>query len=683
MTKRRWSVATYDGNLSGNAVGSVAPTHSITSASDLREINVAVQQSPASSSHSSTPPVRRILDDPDLVAATTRKSSACPACRKQKIKCIMENAMPPCKRCAQRGLLCSPSKSLQGLMKDQTRWNSRMKRHFNRLQVALNEARAALSLPPVLVMDEIDTADEEAKVRETDILSDDALDTVEGTLAPDSLASAPMHSLYEVTTLRSINETNRANDTANAQSDMQSRGLVVDPDFITRGVITIAEAEQLAKLYLGRLDHFFYGHLQHYLDFASIRKTSTLLALTVCTVASFHDPLGSELYDKLSRELRNLASSLMFRPRLGINEIKALCMSCYWLADMSWMMSALVARKAVSMQYHTKHLDQPDTDREDFCCSQMWLLIYLSNEQISMLQGVPQSGVSPNYVNWERHMASPFATEADLRLVSHIAMLLIISRVRELFGLDTRKKFPSIHVPHLREFHAQLDRWGASWSGRLARNKHIGHFPSEAVKLHWHFSKFYICSHAFRGLPTTSDVVTGTLPPELQDVAECAITTAFSVLDLVLESEEIKAALVGMPHYFHTMFAFAAVFLLKVATRYTQYVQVDIERVFSTIRQVLQVFGQCPCARQHLVHRIASGLHEMLHRCELQQAAEVMAVTKRAAGDANTDRQTLTEAESALNGVDLGVLDDLQPLELENFDFLSALPASWLTEFDN
>ncbi|KAK9320313.1 hypothetical protein V1517DRAFT_355946 [Lipomyces orientalis] len=670
MTERSRSVATYDGNLTANAIGTVPQTHAIMSASDLREINGAVQRSPASSSHSSTPPLRRILYNSDLVAATTRKSSACPACRKQKIKCIMENAVPPCKRCAERGLLCSPSKSLQGLMKDQTRWNSRMKRHFSRLQVALNEARAALSLPPVLAMDEIDTADEEAKVRETDILSDDALETVEGTLAPDSLASAPIRSLYEVTKLRSIDETNRANGTANANADMQSRGLVVDPDFITRGVITVAEAEQLAKLYLGRLDHFFYGHLQHYPDFASIRKSSTLLALTVCTVASLHDPLGSELYDKLSRELRNLASSLMFRPRVGVDEIKALCMGCYWLADMSWMMSALVARKAVSMQYHTKHLDQPDTDREDFCCSQLWLLIYLSNEQISMLQGVPRSGVGPNYVNWEKHMASPFATEVDL------------SRVTELCGLDTRKKFPSIHVPHLRDFHAQLDRWGASWSGRLARNKHIGHFPSEAVKLHWHFSKLYICSHAFRGLPTTSDPATATLPRELQDIAECAITTAFSILDLVLESDEIKAALVGMPHYFHTMFAFAAVFLLKVATRYTQYVQVDIELVFTKIRQVLHVFGQCPCARQHLVHRIASGLQEMLHRCELQHAAEVIAVTKRLAGDANTDRQTRTEVESALNGADLGVLEDLHPLELENFDFLSAVPASWLTEFD-
>ncbi|KAK9468208.1 hypothetical protein V1512DRAFT_258979 [Lipomyces arxii] len=683
MSKRTWSVASLMSEPAAPANGlspqSSVPTSHPPAPVHPNGVAVMLQRSPTSSKESATPPAIRGLDDTDIMAVTTRKSSACPACRRQKIKCIMENEMPPCKRCAERGLLCSPNKTMQGLLKDQSKWNSRMKRQFQRLQAALNEARAALSLPPILATDEIDTAEEEAKVREAE-LSDDGMDGGEVKLPGDTLASAPIRSLYEITRTRT--------DTAPTNGNIQSSGLVIDSDFISRGVITLSEADQLTRLYLGKLDHYFYGHSQVYPDFAAIRKTSTLLALTVCTVASLHDPLGSDIYDKLSREIRSLTSSLMYRNRLGLEDIKALCMGCYWLADMTWMLSALVVRKAISMQYQTAHLDQPDTDQDDFVKSQMWMLIYLSNEQISMLQGVPPAGVARDFVNWEQHMLSPFAGEIDLRLVSHIDMLMILSRARQIFGLDTRKQIPHALVPRLREFSDELDRWGTAWSGKLARHKWIGTFPSDALNLHRRFSKFYICSHAFRGLSTNAthvntrahtpvnsrDMPLSSLSPDLQEIASTAITTAFSILDLLLENSQLQASLVGMPHYFHTMFVFAAVFLLKIATRYTQHVRIDIQLVFSSITRVLNVFEGAPCARQHLVHRITRGLKEMLQRSEMQYEAVVQLEAETAQREAANEQIPVPDQTLSFDG--------LQPLDLENFDFLSAMPPSWLSEFD-
>lgn len=536
------------------------------------------------------------------------------------------------------------------------------------MQSALNEVRASLSLPQIQAVDEEDALYEDSSLHEGD-LGNESLDSVEdNTIHPENLASAPIRSLYEVTKSVELQK-----------GRTHSEGTLVEPDFISRDIITLAEAEQLTKFYLGRLDHFFYDYLGQYSDLAQVRKTSTLLAVTLCTVASLHDPLGSELYDKLGRELRNVVGSLLFRQNLGLEDIKALCMAAYWISDMTWILSALAARKATSLQYHTSHLNQPNTDEEGFHQSQMWLLIYLSNEQISILQGAPSSAMGSNFIKFENHIASPFSSETDLRLTSHIDLLLILSRVRELYGMDTTKPIPPILIPQLRDFNVHLDRWGIAWSAKLARNKWLGNFPSEAVKLHWRFAKFYVCSHAFWGLnavPSPSSAST-TLSGDLEDISICAITTAISILQLLIDSEELRASLIGVPHYFHTMFAFAAVFLLKIATRFRQYVNVDVELVFSISKQVLEIFKQCSCARQHLVHRISQGLTKMIEQCESQVPVECnghIPVENRCQGHA-IDRLANID-----QNIDSGAYD-MQWFDLENFDLLSMslpTPASML-----
>ncbi|PGH18207.1 hypothetical protein AJ79_00545 [Helicocarpus griseus UAMH5409] len=715
--KRPWSVAEQSSDNGLLKTGHDMPNNAANS--------LTVYQSPESNKASDTPLETHMPHDLNLFGFTSRKSTACPACRKQKTKCIMENDSPPCKRCTERGLLCSPNKTMQDLMKEQARWNTQMAQQVSSLQRALNEARAALSLGPIVSADGLDTTDEVAATAATSDPepTEEGLNAAEANNAPDTLASAPIKSLYEVT--------KPGDAQAHEGSEVRFSGLVIEPDFISRGVITLAEADQLAKSYLGRLDHFFYGLVQQkYGNISEIRKTSTLLAVTLCTIASLHDPLGSEVYEKLSRELRNVASSLMFRHRLGLEDIKALCMGSYWLGDMTWILSALVARKAIAMHYHTSHLNQPTTGKEGFYQSQMWLLIYLANEQISLLRGAPPASVDRDFVNWETHLASPYAGEIDRRLVSHIDLLMLLSRVRQVYGVDTMKPIQEHMVPQLRGFLAQLDQWSTTWTGTLARNKWLGNFPSEAVKLHGHFARFFVCSLAFRGLSVTSSSTssapnqplsppppTTTLLPSLQSIAASAIATALTILHQLIDSDDLRACLVGVPHYFHTMFAFAAVFLLKVATRYRAHVDVDPALVFSTSRQVLDVFSHCPCARQHLVHRIAGGLKEMIERCEAQiiRNNDINGGDGPANGAAggmakNTQGQRLHQQGQSYNlfqnhsGTTVvpapggpgaaynsnGAQDVVEPqqnelmqwFDLENFDFLSMSPPSWGTTFE-
>ena len=556
-----------------------------------------------------------------------------------------------------------------------------MTEQFNRLQAALNEARAALSLPQLTISNTPVVTEKEPRAPAAPEAAEDDLNSSEDSLAPDTLATAPIRSLYEVTKPSVSHERDQA----------RFSGLILEPDFISRGIISEAEADRLTQSYISHLDHFFYGHLQKYSNLHELRRTSTLLALTQCTVAALHDPNGSEAYDKLSRELRSVTSTLLFRTRLGLEDIKAFCMASYWLGDMTWILSAVVVRKAIAMHYHTSHLNQPRTDREGFCRSQMWLLIYLANEQISLLRGAPTCGVSRDFINCETHLSSPYAGEIDRRLISHIDLLLLLNRVRETYGVDTSKPIPLSSIPQLREYFLELEDWGNKWSGRLAKNHWLGSFPSQAVQLHWRFANFFLCTLAYRGLNVESSTMT--LSRELEDIATNAITTALSILQMLIDSDELHAYLVGIPHYFHTMFAFAAVFLLKVATRYKQHVRVDLNVVFGTNKRVLEIFQNCPCAKQHLVHRIAQGLKEMIDRCEKQIAAEqnrsrtVMAGGKLMSAHHPVALST-PDTVSATGFPDLDSVPDIVPqdmarwLDLENFDFLSMSPPLWKTEFE-
>lgn len=254
-----------------------------------------------------------------------------------------------------------------------------------------------------------------------------------------------------------------------------------------------------------------------------------------------------------------------------------------------------------------------------------------------------------------------------MRLISHIDLLLILSRVRELYGLDTTKAIPSILIPQLRDFNVQLDRWGAAWSTKLPRNRWLGNFPSEAVKLHWRFAKFYICSYVFRGMNPVSSPSSAstTLSSDLKDISTAAVTTAISTLQLLIDSEELQANLVGVPHYFHTMFAFAAVFLLKAATRFI-HIPVDTKLIFKVSKQVLEIFRQCSCARQHLVHRIAQGLKKMIEQCESQVPVDVD-------GHIPVGNHSYGDTAGGLSNINTGA-NDMQWFDMENFDLLSMPP---------
>lgn len=79
---------------------------------------------------------------------------------------------------------------------------------------------------------------------------------------------------------------------------------------------------------------------------------------------------------------------------------------------------------------------------------------------------------------------------------------------------------------------------------------------------------------------------------------------------MLLGDPDVRESLVGIPHYIHSMIAFACVFLLKVAAQHSgQYI--DDGFVLDLITRVVQQLRSTSTGQYHLVHLMADGLEKM------------------------------------------------------------------------
>jgi hypothetical protein len=132
----------------------------------------------------------------------------------------------------------------------------------------------------------------------------------------------------------------------------------------------------------------------------------------------------------------------------------------------------------------------------------------------------------------------------------------------------------------------------------------IGEFPTRGAVLHCHLAKLHLHSHVFRGLK--GDPV----PSYFYDSAVAAVSAATSIIELLLTDRDIREGLVGIPHYIHSMIAFACVFLLKVAAQYSgQFIEDAV--VLDVCMKVVRQFRSTAVGKWHLVHLMADGLEKM------------------------------------------------------------------------
>jgi hypothetical protein len=159
----------------------------------------------------------------------------------------------------------------------------------------------------------------------------------------------------------------------------------------------------------------------------------------------------------------------MFNRRMNQDCMRAMCIASYWLHDLSWMLSGYAIRRAMEVNLSSNYeLVLRGSDEEAMNNVRIWYILYICDRHLSILYGRPsivRDDVSVN--GWEEILRSSMCTEADKRLVSQMALLVIVGNARELFGPDTGESIPIAFAPQFDKFSRQIDHWVGFWSSEL------------------------------------------------------------------------------------------------------------------------------------------------------------------------------------------------------------------------
>lgn len=382
-------------------------------------------------------------------------------------------------------------------------------------------------------------------------------------------------------------------------------------------MITLSVAGKLVERYASRLDHYLYGIAGELCNVQRLRSSSPTLFAAICTVSALHDPQDPSMYEICNRHFRQLVSQSTFEKR-DVEYIRALCICSFWLADASRILSSDAVRRAADLRLHrtfdTAFGSHDTTDLspvESADRIRLWYLLFVCDQHLSILHNRDSLLRSDKTitVGWESYLQRAGAVQSDVRIVSQVSLLLIMSEVRAILGADGETQMTQVLVDQIFNYSRQLDRWFAKFSALFQPNAYIGDFPRKGLELHYQFGKLYLGHHVFKkpqGQP---------IPAHFLSAATMAHDAAVSIFDMILRQRPIQASLVGVPHYFHIMIAFAGHFLLEVCKNHHEQLCITLADDFALIGRTLTLFQNTPCIAQHPLCRMTPGLSRKLYDC--------------------------------------------------------------------
>lgn len=406
-------------------------------------------------------------------------------------------------------------------------------------------------------------------------------------------------------------------------------------DLISKGVVTLEQAQALFDVYAFRLDHYLYRILGESPTLEGIRSSSSLLLAAVCTVGCLHSPQHAALFDRCYSKFIDLAAARTFTKDNNLDDIRALCIGAFWLHDLSWTLigqgklnfglqpslylPTSAVRISAQLNLHRTIYKALADDKDAYLKTRLYYLVYVCCHHFSIPYGRPSMArTDESILACQRVLKTKNAGEDDARLVSQVKLWSIATYVLDDFGFDVDRPVSVDLIPNLRRFNIALDTWRADWSESFGINAHVGDYPRKGVSLHYHFAKLYLTSHAFRGAPVSNAHRIYQLSAELEEFAQAAVQSAKAILRTVIQDEEIQSHLNGLSLYFDTMIAFAAVFLLKVATKFAATVRVDSNDILYLVEDLARVLKNVTAKmhRQHLLVCIADGIVDLLRKCK-------------------------------------------------------------------
>ena len=390
---------------------------------------------------------------------------------------------------------------------------------------------------------------------------------------------------------------------------------------VSKGIISMADAETLVDRYFTRVDSYLYGIGSRLHNLQRLRTGHPVLFAAICTVSALHDPGDQSLYEACNREFRRLVSQSLFEKH-DLEYIRALCISSFWLADASRILLSDAIRRSADVHLHRSfgRLWSCSGDaRSNPAAAEMrdrvrlWYLLFICDQHLSILHNRDPLLRSDTEIaiSWEAYLRRSDVTDSDVRIVSQVALLLIMSQVRDVLGCDsdTETRIPQTMANQIVHYSRQLDKWFTRFSSMFKPDPFLGDFPRRGLQLHYQFGKLYLGHQVFKGLQGEA------IPGPFMAAASMAHDAAISIFEMILYEETLQANLVGMPHYFHIMLAFAGHFLLEVTKGYAGQLGIVPEDNFMLIRKVLTLFRGTRCVAMHPICRMTPGLDRKLCDC--------------------------------------------------------------------
>lgn len=388
-------------------------------------------------------------------------------------------------------------------------------------------------------------------------------------------------------------------------------------DMITRGKISIDNAQTYLNLYRTKLDHFPYRIFvdQRECTLNSIRTGSPFLLAAICAVSSLH--MAEDDFNSCIEEFRAMHSHRSLAKDIGLDDIRALCIGAFWLSDCSWALIGTAVRMATELQLHRSFAKALQGDREHYLRARLYLLVYACDHHFSIPYGRPPLTREDDSIrNVRKFLHCADASEDDARLVSQVLRWSLCTNVFDTYGTDTDTLLTEPAVSQLRMFCVSLDSLRAEWCDRFSINPHVGNYPSKGVSLQCDFAKLYICSHAFRGLGVSRTVQRSQETTLIVDnIAHDGILSALAIINTVASDEEVQSFFDGLPIYFDIMLAFSVVFLFKIS-RISPPFRLDVEATKRSVHGLVVALKPITARihSRHLLVDLAKGMEGLLQK---------------------------------------------------------------------
>ncbi|CAI5757049.1 unnamed protein product [Candida verbasci] len=427
-------------------------------------------------------------------------------------------------------------------------------------------------------------------------------------------------------TSRSETPTKRIFEDQQGYSPNKSRKLDVPRDF-RDGYVTKSEANELFTFFNDKISQQLFGFEIRKLSINDLWNSCPILVCTVCTIASIHHPKLKSKSDQLQEYLRELCNSIFFenKPKNineGFNVIIALILCSFWLSDSQMFTGlALQLAKEFKMDQPTKNKEYLKLWYLIYVLDGQQSLTFnrtplMNNDEYSLkyskrilienkdLKFKDEKVIAHNDIS-DEEMEKLIARQkfTDLRLVSQVEYNQALNEAFRGNAWDLLVP-SSFGIPS--KSNIELDKWMVSWTVLLSpiTNFQGAIWSTKSTLIYYNFAKMHINSKEVREMSINPNenkfpkwennkILNNNVPKitiEQEDTddsdeseseeeeegeenailvsdplvnANIAINAAQTVLNLVINDNDILENLKYVPVHIHIMLYYAALLLIN------------------------------------------------------------------------------------------------------------------------